>query len=125
MLTGFLLFEHALAANGWSCSSEIAPRMTRVAVFRDPDHSLRSSASWRPSRPWRTSLGVELSPVDVRDAAEIERAIRGVCARAQRWPDRDRQARSSVHRDLIIALAARHRLPAVYFVPLLRRRAAV
>ena len=61
------------------------------------------------------SFGVEVSPVDVRDAGEIERAVTAF-ARAAEWrPDRDGGARwRSVHRDLIITLAARHRLPAVY-----------
>ena len=60
------------------------------------------------------SLGVELSPVDVRDAGEIERAV-AAFARVLEWrPDRDGRRLAAVHRDLIVTLAARHRLPAVY-----------
>ena len=60
------------------------------------------------------SLGVELSPIDVRDAGEIERAI-AAFARALEWrPDRDGERVGAAHRDLIITLAARHKLPAVY-----------
>ena len=55
--------------------------MTRAAVLRDP-RKLPASASWASSRPWRTSLGMELSPIDVRDAGEIERGIDGICARS-------------------------------------------
>ena len=58
----------------------------------------------------------------MRDAGEIERAIDGIRARPEWRPDRDGERIGDVHRDLIITLAARHKLPAVYSVPLLRRR---
>ena len=62
------------------------------------------------------SLGVEVSPVNVRDAGEIERAVAAFARSAQWRSDRDgERGRRSRHRDLIITLAARHRLPAVYF----------
>ena len=58
---------------------------------------------------------MELSPIDVRDAGEIERAVAAFARSLERRPDRDSEARwRSVHRDLIITLAARHKLPAVY-----------
>ena len=69
------------------------------------------------------SLGVEVSPIDVRDAGEIERAVAAFARDAEWRPDRDgERVGAAVHRELIITLAARHRLPAVYSVPLLRRR---
>ena len=61
------------------------------------------------------SVGVEVNPVNMRDAGEIERAI-AAFARGSKWrPDRDGERVGELHRDLIITLAARHKLPAVYF----------
>ena len=93
---------------------EIAPGVTRAAVLRDPAMSagIGQFAAIQAVAP---SLGVEVSPVDVRDAGEIERAV-AAFARAAEWrSDRDGGARRRMrHRDLIVALAARHKLPAVY-----------
>ena len=61
------------------------------------------------------SLGVEVSPVDVRDAGEIERGVTAFARGSNGGSDRDGRERGVVHRELIITLAARHRLPAVYF----------
>ena len=62
------------------------------------------------------SVGVEVSPVNVRDASEIERARRGFRAPSEWRPDRDgERVGRFCHRDLIITLAARHKLPAVYY----------
>ena len=73
------------------------------------------SASSAPSRPWRRRSGWRCNPVNVRDAGEIERAV-AAFARSPEWrPDRDgERVGDDHHRDLIIALAARHNLPAVY-----------
>ena len=60
------------------------------------------------------SLGVEVSPINVRDAGEIERAVTAFARSAEWRPDRDGERVGGAHRDLIIALAARHKLPAVY-----------
>ena len=68
------------------------------------------------------SFGVELSPVDVRDAGEIERAIAAFARAPNGGLIVTASALAMVHRELIIALAARHKLPAVYSVPLIRRR---
>ena len=67
------------------------------------------------------SLGVEVSPVNVRDAGEIERAVAAFARSANGGLIVTTGASAVVHRDLIIALAARHQLPAVYFRTLLRR----
>ena len=93
---------------------EIAPRVTRVAVLRDPDVA-SGIGQFGAVQIVAPSLGVELSPVDVRDAGEIERAVTafartsngGLIVTASTWATR--------HRDLFITLAARHRLPAVYY----------
>ena len=68
---------------------QIAPRVTRAAVLRDPAIAVRHRPVRPPSRRWRRRFGVEVSPVDVRDAGEIERAV-AAFARAAEWrPDRD------------------------------------
>ena len=88
--------------------------MTRAAVLRDPAIAagIGQFGAIKAAAP---SLGVEVSPVDVRDAGEIERAV-AAFARILEWrSDRDGESvGGGVHRDLIITLAARHRLPAVY-----------
>ena len=85
--------------------------MTRVAVLRDP--TVPASASCAPSRPRRHHLGCELRPIDVRDAGEIERAITAF-AQAPNGGLIVLERLRSAHRELIIMLAARHRLPAIY-----------
>jgi len=112
--TGFLLFEYGISGKWLELLKEIAPRVTRVAVLRDPTQSggtgqlgaIQSAAS---------QLGVEFRPVGVRDAREIERSITdfGRGSNGGLIVTAGTQARE--HRELIIGLAALHRLPAVYF----------
>ena len=93
---------------------EIAPRVTRVAVIRDP-FVPAGSAGFAAIQTVAPTFGVELTPVGVRDSDEIER---GIAAFARGSNDGlimvGPPSSAQVHRDLIIALAARHRLPAVY-----------
>ena len=108
------IFEYSLSGKWLELLKEIAPRMTRAAVLRDPTIDVRD---WpvRRIQSVAPSLGMDVSPVNVRDAGEIERAIADFRARSQWRPDRDRRARwRQSHRDLIITLAARHKLPAIY-----------
>jgi ABC-type uncharacterized transport system substrate-binding protein len=114
-VTGFLLFEYGISAKWLELLKEIAPGVTRVAVIRDSS-SASGIGQFGAIQAVAPSFGVELHPVDVRDASEIEHAL----AAFARGPNDGLIATSStlsvVHRDLIIALAARHRLPAVYSV---------
>ena len=90
--TGFIPFEYGLSAKWLELLKEIAPRVTRAAVLRDPaiTAGIGQFAAIQTVAP---SLGVEVSPVDVRDAGEIERAITAF-ARWLEWrPDRDGRAR--------------------------------
>jgi putative tryptophan/tyrosine transport system substrate-binding protein len=111
--TGFMLFEYSMSAKWLELLKQIGPRMTRVAVFRDPavPSAIGQLGALQSVAP---SLGVELSPVDVRDAGEIERAVtafaRGPSIGLIVLPG----GLAAVRRDLVIALAARHRLPAIY-----------
>ena len=86
--TGFTMFEYGMSGKWLELLKEIAPRVTRAAVLRDPAiaSGIGQFAAVQAVAP---SLGVELSPVDVRDAAEIERAVTAF-ARSVEWrPDRD------------------------------------
>jgi putative ABC transport system substrate-binding protein len=92
---------------------QIAPRVTRVAVMRDP--SLTSGTGQLAAiQAVAPSFGVELSPLDVRDAGEIESGITAFARGSNEGLIVVGNPTASVHRDLIIALAARHRLPAVH-----------
>jgi putative ABC transport system substrate-binding protein len=112
--TGFAAYEFSMSGKRLELLKEIAPGVKRVAVIRDPSVPAGSGglAAIQTVAP---SLGVELTPVGVRDAGEIERAITAF-ARGSNGGLILVGPTSSVqrYRDLIIALAARHRLPAIY-----------
>jgi len=112
--TGFASFEFSMSGKWLELLKEIAPGVKRVAVIRDPLVPAGSGglAAIQTVAP---SLGVELTPVGVRDAGEIEHAI-AAFARGSNGGLILVGPTSSVqrHRDLIVALAARDRLPAVY-----------
>jgi ABC-type uncharacterized transport system substrate-binding protein len=112
--TGFASFEFSMSGKWLELLKEIAPDVKRVAVIRDPSVPAGSGglAAIQTVAPL---LGIELTPVGVRDAGEIEHAI-AAFARGSNGGLILVGPTSSVqrHRDLIVALAARHRLPAVY-----------
>jgi putative ABC transport system substrate-binding protein len=112
--TGFMLFDYGLSAKWLELLKQIAPGVTRAAVLRDP--AITSGiGQFAVIQSVASSVGVEVSPVDVRDAPEIERGV-AVFARAGNGGlIVAGSTLSLVHRELIIALAARHRLPAIYF----------
>jgi putative ABC transport system substrate-binding protein len=112
--TGFMQFEYDLSGKWLELLKQIAPNVTRAAVIRDP--ALPSGiGQFAVIQSVAPSVGVEVRPVSVRDAAEIERAV----AAFARSPNSGLIVTSSAltvrHRELIIALAARHKLPAVYY----------
>jgi putative tryptophan/tyrosine transport system substrate-binding protein len=72
--TGFLMFEYAIGAKWLELLKELAPHVSRAAVVRDPDNTA-GTGQWGAIQSAAPSFGVELSPVNVRDAGEIERAI--------------------------------------------------
>jgi putative tryptophan/tyrosine transport system substrate-binding protein len=112
-ITGFSIFEYGMSSKWLELLKEIAPRVTRVAVIRD--QSLTSgTAQFAAVQSVAPSFGVELSPVGVRDAGEIERGVAGFARTPNGGVIVTGSLLTAVHRDLIIALAARHRLPAVY-----------
>jgi putative ABC transport system substrate-binding protein len=111
--TGFIVFEYSTAAKWLELLKEIAPRVTRAAVLRD-SATAAGPAMFGVIQAAAPSLGVELRVVDVRDAGEIERAITAFAQGSNSGLIVTGSPGSILHRDLVIALAARHRLPAVY-----------
>ena len=110
--TGFTMFEYGMSAKWLELLKEIAPRVTRAAVLRDPaSPGIGQFAAIQAVAP---SLGVELSPIDVRDAGEIERAIAAFARGSNGGLIVTASRAAIIHRELIITLAARHQLPAVY-----------
>jgi putative ABC transport system substrate-binding protein len=111
--TGFTVFEYGMSGKWLELLKQIAPAVTRAAVFRDPTiaSGIGQFAAVQAVSP---SLGVDLSAVDVRDAGEIERAVPTFARPSNDGLIVTASALATRHRDLIIALAARLRLPAVY-----------
>jgi putative ABC transport system substrate-binding protein len=112
--TGFIQFEYNLTVKWPELLKEIAPGVTRAAVLRDSalPAGIGQFAVIQYVAP---SVGVEVSPVSVRDTAEIERAVTAFARQPNGGLIVTASALAAVHRDLIITLAARHKLPAVYF----------
>jgi putative ABC transport system substrate-binding protein len=111
--TGFISFEYGIAGKWLELLKEIAPGVTRVAVLRETAIAA-GPAQFGAIQGSAPSLGVELRPVDVRDVGEIERAIAAFAQGSNNGLIVTGSPAAVVHRGLIISLAARHRLPAVY-----------
>jgi putative ABC transport system substrate-binding protein len=111
--TGFMLFEYSLSAKWLELLKQIAPRVTRAAVLRDPTNPA-GSAQFGAIQGAAQSLGMEVSPINVRDAGDIERAVAAFARSTNGGLIVTPSGRAAIHRDLIITLAAQHKLPAVY-----------
>jgi putative ABC transport system substrate-binding protein len=112
-ITGFMNFDYSIGGKFLELLREIAPRVTRAAVLRDSGDPA-GIGQWGAIQTAAPSFGVELRPVDVRDAEEIERGLTNFARQANSGLIITGSAPAAVHRDLIIKLAARHQLPAVY-----------
>jgi putative ABC transport system substrate-binding protein len=112
--TGFLLFEYRISGKWLELLKEIAPKVTRAAVIRDPSLSA-GIGQWSAIQALAPSVGVEVAPVNVSDPAEIERAVKTFAGSANGGLIVTGSALTVIHRDLIIALAAQNKLPAVYY----------
>jgi putative ABC transport system substrate-binding protein len=112
-ITGFTSFEYGLGAKWLELLKEIAPSVTRVAVLRDP--AIPSGiGQFGVIQAAATSLGVESIAISVHDAAGIEHAVAAFARVPNSGLILTVSGLAYAHRDLIIALAARHKLPAVY-----------
>jgi putative ABC transport system substrate-binding protein len=112
--TGFTPFEFSISGKWLELLKEIAPGVTRVAVVRDAAQ-VSGGAQWGAIQAVAPSLGVELRPVGMRDAGEIESGVSAFAREPNGGLIATAGLLSVVHQELIVALAARHRLPAVYY----------
>jgi putative tryptophan/tyrosine transport system substrate-binding protein len=112
--TGFTNMEYGMSGKYLELLKEIVPRMARAAVLRDPTIP-QGIGQFGAIQAVAPSLGVEVRPIDVRDAPEIERAVTAFAQSANGGLIVTGSALTAVHRDLIITLAGQHKLPAVYW----------
>jgi putative ABC transport system substrate-binding protein len=112
--TGFIAFEYGISVKWLELLKQIAPAVTRVAVIRDPAITA-GIGQFGAIQAVAPSMGVVVSPVNVRDAGEIERALAAFAHTSNSGLIVTASALAVGHRDLIVMLAARHKLPAVYY----------
>ena len=111
--TGFIQFEYSLSGKWLELVKEIAPSVTRVAVLRDPAVTA-GVGQFAVIQSVASSIGLDVGPVNLRDAGDIERAVTALARSPNGALVVTASALSLVHSTLILELAARHRLPAIY-----------
>jgi putative tryptophan/tyrosine transport system substrate-binding protein len=112
--TGFMLFEYTLSAKWLELLKQIAPGVTRAAVPRDPS-ATAGIGQFAVIQALAPSVGLEIVAINVRDAGEIEAAIKAFAQTPNGGMIVTAGPGSLIHRDLIVALAARYKLPAIYW----------
>ena len=112
--TGFMMFEYSLCGKWPALLKEIAPQTTRAAVLRDPAVAA-GIGQFAIIQSVAGSVGVDVIPVDLSNAAEIERELVALAQSGNGGLIVTASALAVVHRDLIVTLAAHHKLPAVYY----------
>ena len=113
-VTGFTQFEYSLAGKWLQLLKEIAPQRDKRGRASRSSAPAAGSGSGRSSRPWREQIGVEVTPIAVRDVNEIERGVAAFARGSNGGLIVAFGSAATIHRQAIIASAARHRLPAVY-----------
>ena len=113
-ITGFTQWDYSMAAKWLALLKEIAPNTTRAAVLRDPSITA-GIGQWATIQSVSSSVGVEVSPISLVDAAEIDTALTAFARSPNGGLIVTGSALTVLRRDLIIALATRYRLPAVYY----------
>jgi putative ABC transport system substrate-binding protein len=111
-ITGFIQFEYSLAGKWMELLKEAAPMITRVGVLREP--GVAGIGQWAMIQAVAQSLGAELTPIDLQDANEIEAAMNAFARSPNGGLIVVVSAASLRHRELILRLAAQHRVPTVY-----------
>jgi putative tryptophan/tyrosine transport system substrate-binding protein len=111
--TGFMMFEYNLSAKWLELLKEIAPGVTRAAVLRDPAITA-GIGQFSVIQSVAPSVGVDVSAINMRDGAEIERAVTAFARRPNGGLILTASALAAIHRDLVVSLAGRYKLPAVY-----------
>jgi len=112
-VTGFMNFEYSLSGKWLEVLKQIEPQLTHAAVVRDADNPA-GTAQFGAIRTSASSLGVDVRPIGIRDANEIERSIADLARSPKAGLVVTPSASSSAHIAQIVALAARYKLPAVY-----------
>jgi putative ABC transport system substrate-binding protein len=112
-VTGFMQYEYSFGGKWLELLKQIAPQVTRAGVLRNPDNRA-GTGEFAAIQSMAQSLGVELRPVDTRDAREIERAVVAFARSPNSGLIVTPSATTGGNRDLIVTLAAKHKLPAVY-----------
>ena len=112
--TGFMTSEYGLAGKWLELLKQIAPSVTRAAVLRNPA-TPTGPAQFGVIQALAPSLRVEVNPVNMRDAGEIERAVAALARAPNGGLIVTAGSGAQLHRNLIVTLAARHKLPTVYF----------
>ena len=113
-MTGFSVFEYGISGKWLELLKEMSPHVTRAAVLRELATGY-GSGQLGAIQSVAASLGVELSPLDVRDTGAIERALAAFARSPNGGLIVTASVSAFVHRNLIVTLAARHKLPAVYY----------
>ena len=111
--TGFIAFEYGLSGKWLELLKQIAPSLTRMAILRDPA-TAAGIGQFAAIQSVAPSFGVELRPIDMRKADEIERAVAAFARSSNGGLIVTAGSGSAIHRNLIITLAARHQLPTIY-----------
>jgi putative tryptophan/tyrosine transport system substrate-binding protein len=112
--TGFLMFEYSLAGKWLELLKEIAPKIRRVGVLRDPAITA-GTGQFAVIQSVAPTVGVDLRPIDVRDPADIERAVVAFARSPNGGMVVTASTSSVANRELIIALAAHYKMPTVYY----------
>jgi putative tryptophan/tyrosine transport system substrate-binding protein len=112
--TGFMSFEPGISAKFLQMLKEIAPSVKRAVVIRDPAITA-GIGQWSAIQAVASLVGIEVSPVNLRDAGELERDVSAFARTPNSGMILTGSALAVTHRDLIIGLAARHKLPTVYY----------
>ena len=112
--TGFATFEYSIAGKWLELLKQIAPGATRIAILRDPSVA-PGIGQFAVIQAVAPSLRVELFPIKVKDAGDMERSVAAFAGSANGGMVVTASALALAHRELIIKLAAQHRLPAIYF----------
>ena len=111
--TGFIAFEYGLSGKWLELLKQFAPSLTRVAILRDPA-TAAGIGQFAAIQSVAPSFAVELRPIDMREVGEIERAVTTFARSSNGGLIVTAGSGSAIHGDLIITLAARHKLPAIY-----------
>ncbi len=113
-VTGFMMFDYSLAGKWPELLKQAAPNVTQAAVLRDPTISV-GIGQFAVIQAVAPALGLEVTAINVSDQTELERAVAAFAREPNGGLIVTAAPSTQVHRDLIVALAARHNLPAVYF----------